>query len=241
MPFFADLTYTLDPSRMIENSADLAELQRAIAAIVPGAALETVQLPGDHGLRLVLLEAAYPQHLLDGDAVMKIMNEPMYWAFCWAAGQCLALFLTEQPHYVAGKRVLDFGAGSGVVALAAARAGARSVVVCDSDPLACTASRLNAALNGVAIETISGLEQLTGAVDVVLAADVLYDRGNLHWLQAFLNVAPCVLLADSRIRDFSEPGYSLLTTRSSHTLPDLDESGEFRQVRLYLGERQGDD
>ena len=100
---------------------------------------------------------------------------------------------------------------------------------------------MNAALNGVAIETISDLEQLNGAADVVLAADVLYDRGNLHWLQAFLNVAPCVLLADSRIRDFSEPGYSLLTTCSSHTLPDLDESGEFRQVRVYLGERQGDD
>ena len=100
---------------------------------------------------------------------------------------------------------------------------------------------LTIALNGVAIETISDLEQLTGAADLVLAADVLYDRGNLHWLQAFLNVAPCVLLADSRIRDFSEPGYSLLTTRSSHTLPDLDESGEFRQVRVYLGERQGGD
>ncbi len=212
-----------------------SELSRRLSAVIPNADLEVVALPEVPGIRLALLQQSYPQHLLDNDTVAKIMNTPMYWAFCWASGQVLARFILDNPHYVKGRRVLDFGAGSGVVAVAAAIAGARSVVVCDTDPLALLACTCNAELNGVVLEYASSLDSYSGEIDIILASDVLYDRANLSWLQVFLNRAPSVLVADSRVRDFSAENYQLLSANSSYTFPDLDESQEFRRVKVYLG------
>jgi hypothetical protein len=70
-----------------------------------------------------------------------------------------------------------------------------------------------------------------------VASDVLYDRANLAWLQVFLDRAPSVLVADSRIRNFEAENYRLLSASSGYTFPDLDESQEFRQVKVYLGSR----
>ena len=186
-------------------------------------------------IRLALLQPSYPQHLLDSEAATKIMNTPMYWALCWASGQVWARLIMDSPHYVKGLRVLDFGAGSGVAGIAAALAGASEVVVCDNDPLALLACKHNAQLNGVTLKLSPALESCEGAIDIILASDVLYDRGNLGWLEVFLRRAPSVLVADSRIRDFRAENYQLISTRSSYTLPDLDESQEFRQVKVYLG------
>ena len=214
-----------------------SELRRRLSAVIPNADLEVVALPEVPEIRLALLQQAYPQHLLDNDTVVKIMNSPMYWAFCWASGQVLARFILDNPHYVKGRRVLDFGAGSGVVAVAAALAGARSVVVCDTDPLALLACACNAELNGVVLEYASSLDSYSGEIGIILASDVLYDRANLSWLQVFLNRAPSVLVADSRVRDFSAENYQLMSASSSYTFPDLDESQEFRRVKVYLGFR----
>ena len=211
------------------------ELSRRLSAVIPNAALEVVALPEVPRIRLALLQESYPQHSLDSDTVVSIMNTPMYWAFCWASGQVLARFIMDNPQYVKGRRVLDFGAGSGVVAVAAAIAGARSVVVCDTDPLALLACTCNAELNGVVLEYASSLDSYSGEIDIILASDVLYDRANLSWLQVFLNRAPSVLVADSRVRDFSAENYQLLSANSSYTFPDLDESQEFRRVKVYLG------
>ena len=213
------------------------EIERRLRAVIPNAALEVVALPEVPNIRLALLQQSYPQHLLDSDAVAKIMDTPMYWAFCWASGQVLARFIMDNPHYVKGRRVLDFGAGSGVVAIAAAIAGARAVVVCDTDPLALLACRHNAKLNGVDLALAHSWESYEGTIDLILAADVLYDRANLSWLQVFLQRAPSVLVADSRIRDFTAENYRPLSSSRSSTLPDLDESQEFRQVKVYLGSR----
>ena len=91
-----------------------------------------------------------------------------FWAFCWASGQLLARYVLDHPELVRGRRVLDFGCGSGVVAIAAALAGAESAVACDCDPLALEAARANAALNGVAVTSVrirntasSGLKALS--------------------------------------------------------------------------------
>ena len=72
-------------------------------------------------------------------------------------------------------------------------------------------------------------------VDLILVADVLYDRENIPLLQQLSQVAP-VLLADSRVRDFAEPGFAHLGVVSSHTVPDLAESSEFNRVNLYASE-----
>src|SRR5579871_1955065 len=76
---------------------------------------------------------------------------PPYWAFAWAGGQALARYVLDNPDIVRGGRVLDIGSGSGLVALAAARAGAASVLAADIDPFACAAIALNAAANGAEI------------------------------------------------------------------------------------------
>jgi len=174
---------------------------------------------------------------LSHDEAQAIVAEPAYWSFCWASGQAIAAFLAEQPEWVRGKRVLDFGAGSGVAGIAAARAGAREVIACDLDPLALAACAANAELNGVTL-TLTDDWRAHGDLDLILASDVLYDRDNLPLLGAFLQQAPQVLLADSRVRNLAEPGYRLLTQQEYRTLPDLNEFEEFNWVRIYAGARE---
>ncbi len=98
-----------------------------------------------------------------------------FWAFCWGSGQALARYLLDRPSEVAGKRVVDFGAGSGVVAIAAAMAGAHCVTAVDIDPMARRFSVENAKLNGV---TIAVSPSAPEAWDVLIASDVLYDDAN---------------------------------------------------------------
>lgn len=103
--------------------------------------------------------------------------EPPYWAFAWAGGQALARFVLDTPEIVRGKRVVDFATGSGLVAIAAMKAGARATRAIDTDALACAAVRVNAAANGVEIEaaTADVVGELLADVDVLLAGDVFYE------------------------------------------------------------------
>ena len=129
--------------------------------------------------------------------------------------------------------MLDFGSGSGVVAIAAARVGAERVIACDCDPIAQLAISRNAQRNGVELELIDSLDAAIPALDLILVADVLYDRENLPLLDKFLDRARAVLVADSRIRDFRHPPYEKIAEQESRTHPDLDECSEFNRVSLY--------
>lgn len=214
----------------------MESLQQHLQRIIPAARLDVTSLPGCHDLRLCLLNADYPQGELDAESVQRVMDHPLYWVFCWASGQVLAQQLIHSPERVAGKRVVDFGCGSGVVAIAAALAGAGEVIACDNDPLALAATEYNARLNGVDLTLESNFDLIRGPVDLVTAADVLYDGENLHWLQRFRDRASTVLVADSRLKDFNFPPYREIGRSASCTIPDLDESTEFREVRVYLAE-----
>jgi predicted nicotinamide N-methyase len=212
-------------------------LQRRLREILPAAALEVVSLPQTPAICLYLLNGDYPQGDLSADEMRRVMDNPLYWVFCWASGQVLAEFVLVQPDWVAGKRVLDFGCGSGVVAIAAALGGAAEVIACDIDPLALAATRANARLNGVTLELVEDYFAVKGHIDLIIVADVLYDRANLAWLQRFIERADQVLIADSRVKDFNHPPYRQIARCSSCTLPDLDESAEFGDVRIYLGDK----
>jgi len=208
-------------------------LQEKLREILPSARLEVAVLPDTPQIQLALLNEDYPQGELSVEEVQCVMNNPLYWVFCWASGQVLAGFLMDQPHWVKGKRVLDFGCGSGVVAIAAAMAGAVEVIVCDIDPLALQATRLNAALNEVEFTITDDYYGVSGDIDLIIVADVLYDQTNFPWLQRFVERADQVLIADSRVKNFDHPPYCQIERRDSCTIPDLDESAEFRDVRIY--------
>ncbi|WP_111496991.1 class I SAM-dependent methyltransferase [Marinobacter bohaiensis] len=184
-------------------------------------------------LPLYLFDPAVLEGPLSHDEAQAVVAEPAYWSFCWASGQVLAQYLLDHPDTVAGRRVIDFGSGSGVVAIAAARAGASEVVACDIDADALAAVAANARLNDVAVTLCDDWHGRVGAFDVVTAADVLYDPENRPLLAEFRAAAPSVLLADSRVKDLGDDRYVLQTVGEGRTWPDLHEFEEFNRVRIY--------
>lgn len=112
-----------------------------------------------------------------------------YWAFYWAGGLALARFILDRPDLVAGRRVLDLGAGSGLVAIAAAMAGAREVIAADVDRYAVTALALNAAHNQVSVTAVHGDPTTSGppSADLVLVGDLFYERDLADRVTAFLD------------------------------------------------------
>jgi predicted nicotinamide N-methyase len=126
---------------------------------------------------------------------------PPYWAFAWAGGQALARYILDNPDIVAGKTVLDFASGSGLVAVAAAMAGAARVTAADIDPYADAAAQMNAALNGVAVEPAAcDLIGRNEGWDVVLAGDICYEQplaGRVTaWLRDLSAAGVTVLMGD---------------------------------------------
>lgn len=212
------------------------DLQQSLRALLGDARLVITELPGT-ALKLWLIDAQNMDREFTPDETRRILNEPPYWAFCWASGLALARYLDEQPQWVQGKRVLDFGAGSGIAAIAAAKAGALEVVACDLDPLALAACRANAELNDVQLHYSSDFFAEADRFDLILVADVLYDRENLPLLDQFLTRGQQTLVADSRVRDFQHPLYQQLGSLKALTLPDLAEPHEFRNVSLYHAQR----
>jgi len=209
------------------------ELEKAMASVLPGAALRRQQLPACPEVELALLDAGNIDRRFDADSMQRIMDQPLYWLFCWASGQVLARYILDRPALVRGRRVIDFGCGSGVVAIAAALAGAREVIACDNDTLALRATACNARLNRVCLTLCDRYASVTDPLDMILVADVLYDRANLDWLKDFSERATTVLLADSRILDFDVHPYRRVASCDSCTVPDLDESREFNSVTIY--------
>jgi predicted nicotinamide N-methyase len=149
----------------------------------------------------------------------------------------VARYLAQFPEWVRGKRVLDFGAGSGIAGIAAVKAGALEVVACDLDPLAIAACKANAELNDVQMSYSTDFFAEADRFDLILVADVLYDRANLPLLDAFLSRGREALVADSRVRNFRHPLYERIEVLEAMTLPDLAEPEEFRHVSLYHATR----
>ena len=127
---------------------------------------------------LVLHQADEPIALWTETEADGVAQPPPFWAFAWAGGQALARHVLDAPHLVADRAVLDLATGSGLVALAAARAGARPVTANDIDPLSLAATQANAAANEITLRTVEGDLLDTKALEyaVILAGDVFYSR-----------------------------------------------------------------
>lgn len=158
-------------------------------------------------LRLFTASEVTPLWQATEDVLARHGLPPPFWAFPWAGGQAVARWLLDAPDRVRGRTVLDFGAGCGLAALAARRAGAARAVATDVDPLAAVAQHLNAQVNGLALDhvvadiigTPPGCGPLAG-IDTVLACDVCYeaplaDRA-LPWLRRLAGAGLTVILGD---------------------------------------------
>lgn len=170
-------------------------------------------------------------------ALLRINLPPPYWAFCWAGGQALSRYLLDNPELVRGKAVLDFAAGSGVSAIAAALAGAAKVEAADIDRMACAAIGLNAALNGVAIEIIH--DDIVGEAcrwDLVVTGDICYEQSmTAHiwpWLVGLAAQGATVIMADPGRAYLPRTGLRELARSMVATNLDLEDRTS-REVVVY--------
>jgi len=162
---------------------------------------------------------------------------PPYWAFAWPGGQAMARYILDHAEEFAGKSVLDFGAGSGLIAIAAAKADAVPVIASDIDPLALAAIELNAAANTVFIEPIANdLIGTNGRWDVVVAGDMCYERPLaerlLDWLHVLASQGTVVLLGDPKRNYFPGRGVERIATYSVPTPRDLEDR-DMRETSVY--------
>ncbi len=216
------------------SSPTVQVLLRRLRTILPQASLVITALPLTPDIRLHLLAANSYHGPLSDNTTAAVLAEPPYWSFCWASGQVLAKVIMDNVSWVEGRVVVDFGAGSGVVAIAAALAGAKTVYACDIDGLAKLSVEVNAQLNSVSVIPVNGLDDIDEPIDLIVAADVLYDRENFVWLQTFVSHANRVLLGDSRVKVLPSSAYREIGQQTTSTLPDLDEHKEFANVKIYL-------
>lgn len=210
------------------------QLTKNLHQTISQGSLAVTPLPLSPNISLYLISADYPKGRLPDEEMHAIIDKPAYWAFCWASGQVLAAHLVAHPEICRNKTVLDLGAGSGVVAIAAALSGATSVIACDLDKHALEACIANGKANQVELDTLESLELCVDKVDLLIAADVLYDRENIPWLEQLGSYADEILIADSRIRDesvFEE--FEKIGNVSATTVPDLGELKEFGDVAIY--------
>lgn len=193
-------------------------LERLNAAVrLFGGALAPRKIPLCPELALMLLsdeidlERSIPALLAAEDAP--------YWAFAWGSGQALARHLLDEPELVRGRRVVDLGAGSGIVAIAAKMAGADEAIAVDRDDDALAACRINAELNQVSL-TISA--ELPERFDLLLMADILYENESARFAKGLIEAGTPIILADPH-----RAGHAPLKLRPAasyevRTFPDVD-------------------
>lgn len=213
------MSSTHDPAQFIRENTDLLSPQ-----LVPE-------------IRLHLATEVVPLWRKTEEELEAEGIPPPYWAFAWAGGQALARYLLDNSHVVAGKPVLDFGSGSGLVAVAACKAGAAQVLASDVDSFACVAIALNAAANGVALSIAS--DDLIGTPsewDAILLGDLCYEQPLaerlLAWLTSCARQGTMVLLGDPGRSYFPKSGVHKLAAYRVQTTRELEDR-EIRETGVY--------
>ncbi len=188
-------------------------------------------------LRLWLATEVTPLWEATEQTLASLNLPPPYWAFCWAGGQALTRYLLDHPSLVQNKRVLDFAAGCGSSAIAAAKGGASKVEAAEIDAFACTVIPMNAELNAVSVEVLT--DDVVGSPcrwDVVVAGDVCYERPMTEyifpWLRRLAAEGALVLMADPGRAYLPRLGLLELTRMTVPTSLALEDRTE-REVKIY--------
>jgi predicted nicotinamide N-methyase len=180
-------------------------------------------------LRLHLADEAFGLWKRTEEEVGHPGVPPPYWAFAWPGGQALARYLLDNPALVRGRSVFDLGSGSGLVAIAAARAGADTVTAAEVDMYALAAIGLNAEVNGVRITCSLGdaVDGDGGEADVVLAGDLFYEGPMAGRVMSFLERAQArgadVLVGDPGREYLPRPRFVPLATYDVAVPPGLED------------------
>ena len=198
----------------------------------------TVPAPVPFVPEITLWQADEPIALWEKTEADGVEQPPPFWAFAWAGGQALARYVLDHPGLVAGRSVLDLATGSGLVAVAAARAGARPVTANDIDPLSLAAAAVNAEVNAVRVDTVEAdlLDGPPDAYRVILAGDVFYSREMAGRVLPFLRRATgagCLVLV-------GDPGRAYLPSeglveRAAYDIPVIEslESVPMRRTTVW--------
>lgn len=171
-------------------------------------------------------------------ALQKSGIAPPYWAFAWPGSQALARLVLDNAALVNGRRVLDFAAGGGLVALACARMGANRVIAADIDPIAEVAQALNAKLNRVTVETTHHdlIGQAMREIDLVMAGDIFYERPLaarvLPWLRLLAKAGKRVLVGDPGRAYLPTSGVEPIATYTVATSVELEDQ-ESKQTTVW--------
>jgi predicted nicotinamide N-methyase len=188
-------------------------------------------------IRLHLATEILPLWRKTEEEIERTGLPPPYWAFAWAGGQALARYVLDHPGIVSGRRVLDFGAGSGLVAIAAAKAGAAEVTAADIDAFAAAAIGFNATANGVALTTTqTDVLAAPASWDTILVGDMCYERPLaetlLGWLTRAARDGAQVYLGDPGRSYFPKSGVERLASYQVQTLRDLEDR-DIRDTAVY--------
>lgn len=180
-------------------------------------------------LALHLADEITPIWKMTEEALSEIGIPPPFWAFAWAGGQALARYLLDNRQEVAGRRVVDFASGSGIVAIAAMRAGASSVLAADIDSFCEAAIGLNAAANGVEV-AFTDQDLLNGPpppADLILAGDICYEKPLAERVMSWLRLAQAngarVLIGDPGRSYFPRHGLTKLAEYQVPTTRELED------------------
>lgn len=171
-------------------------------------------------VKLHLAHEAVPIWQKTEEELGEIGLPPPFWAFAWAGGQALARYVLDHPAIVADRNVLDLATGSGLVGIAAKKAGARSVLAADIDLFACAASRLNAQANAVTIDVTDAdlLQDQPRPFEVILVGDLFYEKDLAERVHAWLSQAK----QDGAEVLIGDPGRSYLPKSSLHHVIDYN-------------------
>ena len=186
---------------------------------------------------LHLADEALPLWEKTEEELQAIGLPPPYWAFAWAGGQALGRYVLDNPNVVAGRAVLDVASGSGLVAIAAAKAGARKVEASEIDSIACAAIAANAEANGAAVTVVErDTIGADGGWEIILVGDAFYEKPLadrlLPWVEALASRGALVLLGDPGRSYFPKNRFERLATYEVPVTRALEDS-EIKKTSVW--------